>query len=137
MKKWYGVLGLLFVSAAVVTHAQWLNYPTPGVPRLPNGKVDLTAKTPRTAEGHPDLSGVWMHELTSIAELRRLYGSRIDDAAKTDIPGMEIGTQHKYLLNILIDFPDRESMVRPQTQPAAARGGSSAPRRARAGFPVA
>ena len=40
-------------------HAQWLNYPTPGVPRLPNGTPNLSAATPRAAEGKPDLSGLW------------------------------------------------------------------------------
>src|SRR6476659_7214258 len=28
---------------------QWLNYPEPGVPRLPNGRVALSADAPRTA----------------------------------------------------------------------------------------
>ncbi|HUK32603.1 MAG TPA: hypothetical protein VLV86_01760 [Vicinamibacterales bacterium] len=139
MNKWAALVpGLLCASTVVVAHAQWLNYPTPGVPRTSDGKPKLDAPAPRTADGHPDLSGVWMHELTPIAELRRLYGSRIDDAEKTDIPGMEIGTQHKYVWNILIDFPDRESMVRPQTKASApSRGGSCAPGRAVAGFPVA
>ena len=39
--------------------AQWLNYPTPGVPRLPDGRPNLTAPAPRTPDGKPDLSGVW------------------------------------------------------------------------------
>src|SRR6202521_1170341 len=39
--------------------AQWLNYPTPGIPRLPDGKPNLTAPAPRTADGKPDLSGIW------------------------------------------------------------------------------
>ena len=39
--------------------AQWLNYPTPGTPRLPDGKANLSAPAPRTPDGKPDLSGVW------------------------------------------------------------------------------
>jgi hypothetical protein len=39
--------------------AQWINYPTPGIPRLPDGKPNLSAPTPRTPDGKPDLSGVW------------------------------------------------------------------------------
>ncbi len=39
--------------------AQWLNYPTPGLPRTPDGKPNLNAPAPRTADGKPDLSGVW------------------------------------------------------------------------------
>ena len=42
--------------------AQWVNYPTPGVPRTPNGKVNLSAPTPRAPDGKPDLSGVWETE---------------------------------------------------------------------------
>ncbi|HTR38159.1 MAG TPA: hypothetical protein VMH80_19755 [Bryobacteraceae bacterium] len=39
--------------------AQWLNYPTPGIPRLPDGKANLFAPAPRATDGKPDLSGVW------------------------------------------------------------------------------
>jgi len=39
--------------------AQWLNYPSAGIPRLANGKPNLTAPTPRSADGKPDLSGIW------------------------------------------------------------------------------
>jgi hypothetical protein len=38
---------------------QWLNYPTPGIPRKPDGKPDLTAAAPRMPDGKPDLSGLW------------------------------------------------------------------------------
>ena len=38
---------------------QWIDYPTAGVPRLPDGKPDLSAPAPRTADGKPDFSGLW------------------------------------------------------------------------------
>src|SRR5512134_3638251 len=40
--------------------AQWVNYPTAGVPRTADGKVNMTAPSPRLANGKPDLSGLWM-----------------------------------------------------------------------------
>jgi hypothetical protein len=111
----------LFVFVAVLTTgastgllAQWLNYPTPGTPRTPDGKPNLTAATPRTAGGKPDLSGVWMHEVTSVAEMKRLYGAVIDAAIKVDVPGMEIGTQHKYAFNFFVDFKPDEVPMRPE-----------------------
>jgi len=39
--------------------AQWLHYPTPGVPQTAGGKPNLSAPAPRTADGKPDLSGIW------------------------------------------------------------------------------
>jgi hypothetical protein len=42
--------------------AQWIRYPTAGVPRTRDGKPDLAAKTPRTADGKPDFSGVWLND---------------------------------------------------------------------------
>jgi hypothetical protein len=39
--------------------AQWLNYPTPGIPRLADGTPNLAAPAPRTADGKPDLGGIW------------------------------------------------------------------------------
>jgi hypothetical protein len=39
--------------------AQWLNYPTPGIPRTRDGKPNLSAPAPRAANGKPDLSGLW------------------------------------------------------------------------------
>jgi hypothetical protein len=32
--------------------AQWLHYPTPGIPRTPDGKPNLTAPAPKTADGN-------------------------------------------------------------------------------------
>jgi hypothetical protein len=39
--------------------AQWLRYPTPGVPRTAAGAPNLDAPAPRAADGKPDLSGTW------------------------------------------------------------------------------
>jgi hypothetical protein len=39
---------------------QWLKYPTPGIPRLPDGKPNLDAPAPKTPDGKPDLSGTWL-----------------------------------------------------------------------------
>ena len=110
----YRWLFLLFTIFSMGGYAQWLNFPTPGTPRTRDGKPNLAAPAPRAADGKPELSGVWMHELTSVAEMRRLYGARIDAAVKVDVPGMEIGTQHKYALNILLDFKPEESPMRPE-----------------------
>lgn len=118
-------LFLLFVILSAALHAQWLNFPTPGTPRTRDGKPNLSAPAPRTSGGKPDLTGVWMHEITTIAEVKRLFGDFLDDAIKVSVPGMEIGTQHKYGFNILIDFKPGESPLRPAAASLMRRRGEN------------
>jgi len=91
-------IGIAFLGACLCTQAQWLNQPTPGAPRTPDGKVNMTGPVPRV-NGKPDLSGIWQVE----AEPRAPGG----------LFGLGESPNSKYFRNILSDFPPAEEPLTP------------------------
>jgi hypothetical protein len=81
-----------FVLAAAPLAAQWLNYPTPGIPRTPDGKPNLAAPAPKTADGKPDLSGIWTLT-TSGSGVSQLKPSEIKPWA------LKLAQEHQETLN--------------------------------------
>ena len=50
---------LMLTMGTIPAEAQWLDLPTPGIPRTPDGKPNLRAPVPRGPDGKPDLTGIW------------------------------------------------------------------------------
>ena len=55
------------LSWSATAYAQWLKYPTAGVPRTVDGKPNLSAPSPRTPDGKPDFTGIWLTNNTNCA----------------------------------------------------------------------
>ncbi len=54
-----GLVAAVTLALGAPVAGQWLNHPTPNIPRTADGKPDLSAPTPRTPDGRPDISGLW------------------------------------------------------------------------------
>ena len=90
-------LAVAFAFVCLSANAQWHNQPTPGAPRTPDGKVDMSGPVPHV-NGKPDLSGIWQAE----AEPRGpgLYG-------------LGESPNSKYFRDILSDFKRGEEPLTP------------------------
>lgn len=104
----------LLLSAITSASAQWVNYPTSGMPRTSDGKPNLTAPAPRTRDGKPELSGVWQVQPSPWSEIQAIVGNMNDTFA----PGDDLRDFSKYGINILADFKPAESPLRPEAAAA-------------------
>jgi len=103
--KPHAAIGLAVMLAATIASAslsaQWIKYPTPGIPRTADGKPNLNAPAPRQPDGKPDLSGIWITQSLYIGNLAKdlkdgppmtpwgaeLYKQRRDTLSKEDPTG--------------------------------------------------
>ena len=104
----------LLFAAVTSVYAQWVNYPTPGIPRTRDGQPNLTGRVPRTRDGKPDLSGLWQIQPSPWAEIQPIVGNMNDVFA----PGDDLMDFSKYGLNILADFKPGEAPIRPEAAAA-------------------
>jgi hypothetical protein len=102
--------------------AQWVKYPTPGVPRKPDGTVNMFAPAPRMADGKPDFSGIWTtaepnnRRAVVLSSPSDRVGPRDTNEAQT--PGNPAAiTGSRQMANIGVDLPGGQLPYQPWLVP--------------------
>jgi hypothetical protein len=100
------VILIALAASPAFLRAQWINHPTPGIPRTPDGKPNLSAPAPRAANGKPDLSGLWQTASAPPAILERLIPGSTNGAGEEPLS--------QYFINIFFDFKPEDEPIQPE-----------------------
>jgi hypothetical protein len=79
----------LALTSVASAFAQWPSYPTANVPKSADGKPNMNAPAPNTADGHTDFSGLWEYSRIGLpggGPGGRASGASARDAAPAQAP---------------------------------------------------
>jgi len=110
MKNLATSLAIALVLAAIPASAQWKNIPK-NVPLGADGKPNMSAPAPRTASGHPDLSGIYSSNYKYFANLAADVG--LDKVPMTD----EARKLHAGRVTGLLGYEEPDAHCLPQGVP--------------------
>jgi hypothetical protein len=75
------------LTLSTVVSAQWIRYADPRTPRTADGKPDLTAPAPRDSDAKPDLSGIWEVDADTVMPTDGRIRSKYMYNIAADLPG--------------------------------------------------